>query len=148
MRTFCSISPHLAAMLYFHLQSREAPFCLRAHPESSDSWRGIWSKSPAHDADHGEADACGNGRSVAFEVASQATVTTDPRERSFDDHRLGSTSNPAASNRLTICKLQAPVRHTIIAILRPAYAPSAKMRSMNGNSRLARRSKWKAPSRS
>jgi hypothetical protein len=30
----------------------------------------------------------------------------------------------------------------------PAYAPSGKMRSMNGNSRLARRSKWKAPSRS
>ena len=63
-------------------------------------------------------------------------------------HRLGSTSNPAAYDRLTICKFQAPVRHTVIAILRPAYAPSAKMRSMNGNSRLARRSKWKAPSRS
>ena len=41
-------------------------------------------------------------------------------------HRLGSSSNPAASDRLTICKLQAPVRHTVIAILRPAYAPSAK----------------------
>src|SRR4051794_38109823 len=62
-------------------------------------------------------------------------------------HRLGSTSNPAASDRLTICKLQAPVRHTVIAILRPAYPPSAKKRSMNGNSRRARRSKWKAPSR-
>jgi hypothetical protein len=32
--------------------------------------------------------------------------------------------------------------------LRPAYPPSAKMRSMNGNSRRARRSKWKAPPRS
>jgi hypothetical protein len=42
------------------------------------------SKSPEHDADHGEADECGNGRSVAFKVASQAAVTTDPRERSFD----------------------------------------------------------------
>jgi transposase len=42
--------------------------------------------------------------------------------------------------------LSAPVRHTVIAILRPAYPPSAKMRSMNGNSRRARRSKWKAPS--
>jgi hypothetical protein len=51
---------------------------LRAHPGSSDSWRGICSKSPEHDADHGEADECGNGRSVAFEVASQATVTADP----------------------------------------------------------------------
>ena len=30
------------------------------------------------------------------------------------------------------------MRHTVIAILRPAYAPSAKMRSMNGNSRRAR----------
>ena len=58
---------------------------LRAHPGSLDSWRGICSKSPEHDADHGEADECSNGRCVAFEVASQATVTTDPRERSFDD---------------------------------------------------------------
>ena len=31
LRTFCSISAHLAqAMLDIHLQSREAPFCLRA----------------------------------------------------------------------------------------------------------------------
>jgi hypothetical protein len=30
-------------------------------------------------------------------------------------HRLGSTSNPAASDRLTICKPQAPARHTVIA---------------------------------
>ena len=38
------------------------------------------------------------------------------------------------------------MRHTVIAILHPAYAPSAKMRSMNGNSRRARHSKWEAPS--
>ena len=57
----------------------------RAHPGSLDLWRGICSKSPEHDADHGEADECSNGRCVAFEVASQATVTTDPRECSFDD---------------------------------------------------------------
>jgi hypothetical protein len=50
---------------------------LRAHPGSLDSWRGICSKSPEHDADHGEADECSNGRCVAFEVASQATVTTN-----------------------------------------------------------------------
>ena len=62
---------------------------LRAHPGSLDSWRGICSKSPEHDADHGEADECSNGRCVAFEVASQATVTTDPRERSFDDPPFG-----------------------------------------------------------
>jgi hypothetical protein len=41
---------------------------LRAHPGSLDSWRGICSKSPEHDADHGEADECSNGRCVAFEV--------------------------------------------------------------------------------
>jgi hypothetical protein len=29
------------------------------------------------------------------------------------------------------------VRHTVIAILRPGYLPSAKMRSMNGSSRPA-----------
>ena len=58
---------------------------VRARPGSLDSWRGICSKSPEHDADHGEAEECSNGRCVAFEVASQATVTTDPRERSFDD---------------------------------------------------------------
>ena len=57
----------------------DCTFPLRAHAGSSDSWRGICSKSPEHDADHGEADECGNGRSVAFEVASQATVTTAPQ---------------------------------------------------------------------
>ena len=30
------------------------------------------------DADHGEADECSNRRCVAFEVASQTTVTTTP----------------------------------------------------------------------
>ena len=36
-------------------------------------------------ADHGEADECSNSRRVAFEVAGQTTVTTNRRERSFDD---------------------------------------------------------------
>jgi hypothetical protein len=90
-----------------------------------DSWQGICSKSPEHDADHGEAGECGNGRTVAFEVASQATVTTDPRERTFDDppftqHLKSSSVRRFASSR--------QVRHTVIAILRPAYPPSAKMR--------------------
>jgi hypothetical protein len=35
---------------------------LRAHPGSLDSWRGICSKSPEHDADHGEVDECSNRR--------------------------------------------------------------------------------------
>ena len=42
-----------------------------------------------HDTDHGKTEECSNGRCVAFEVASQATVTTDPRERSFDDPPFG-----------------------------------------------------------
>ena len=62
---------------------------LRAYPGSLDSWRGICSKSPEHDTDHGEADECSDSRCVAFEVASQTTVTTDPRERSFDDPPFG-----------------------------------------------------------
>jgi len=41
---------------------------VRAHPGSLDSWRGICSKSPEHDADHGETEECSNGRCVAFEV--------------------------------------------------------------------------------
>jgi hypothetical protein len=96
--------------------SRLNPPRLRAHPGSLDSWRGICAKSPEHDADHGEADECSNSRCVAFEVASQAAVTTGPREHSFDDPHLGSTST-AASDRLTICKLRAsaPHRHCHLA---------------------------------
>src|SRR4029077_9129688 len=59
---------------------------------------------------------CSNGRCVTFEVASQATVTTDPRECSFDDppfrQHLKSSS---VRSRLTICKLQAPVRLPLAA---------------------------------
>jgi hypothetical protein len=44
----------------------EQPRNLRARPGSLDSWRGICSKSPEHDADHGEADECSNGRWVAI----------------------------------------------------------------------------------
>jgi hypothetical protein len=47
-----------------------------------------------------------------------------------------------------ICSLHVPVRPATSAILGPAYPPSAKIRSMKGNSRRARRSNWKAPSRS
>jgi hypothetical protein len=68
---------------------KELDVPLRAYPGSLDSWRGICSKSPEHDTDHGEADECSDSRCVAFEVASQTTVTTDPRERSFDDPPFG-----------------------------------------------------------
>ena len=47
------------------------------------------SKSPEHDADHGEANECSDGRCVAFEVASQATIATDPGERPFNDPPFG-----------------------------------------------------------
>ena len=76
-------------IMYYFSTSTRVMYYFRAHPGSLDSWRGICSKSPEHDADHGEADECSNGRCVAFEVASQATVTTDPRERSFDDPPFG-----------------------------------------------------------
>jgi hypothetical protein len=59
---------------------------------------------------------------------------------------LGRTLKPAASDRFTISSVHAPVRQTTSAIFCPAYPPSAKMRLMNGNSRRARRSRWKAPS--
>jgi len=38
-----------------------------------------------HEADHGEADEGGDAAGVAFEVACQASIATDPRQRSFDD---------------------------------------------------------------
>ena len=74
-------------------------------------------------------------------------MTTDHANVCSTIHRLGSTQIHQVRS-LTICNLQAPVRHTVIAILRPAYPRSAKMRPMNGNNQSRRRSKWKAPSRS
>ena len=47
------------------------------------------SKAPEHDADHGEADECGDCCGIALEVAGQAAVATDPGERPFDDPSLG-----------------------------------------------------------
>ena len=49
------------------------------------SRRGVCGYPPEHDADHGETNECSDGCSVAFEVSSQTTVATDPREGSFDD---------------------------------------------------------------
>ena len=53
-----------AAVVAMHLllPLRRLSWRLIAHPGSLDSWRGICSKSPEHDADHGEADECSNGR--------------------------------------------------------------------------------------
>jgi hypothetical protein len=57
----------------------------RADPESLDSRRMVCSKAPEHDADHGETDEASNGGGIALEVARQASVAADPRERPFDD---------------------------------------------------------------
>jgi hypothetical protein len=54
-----------------------------------DSSQGIYGKSSEHDADHSEADEGGDGWCVAFEVASQAAVATDPRERPLDNPSFG-----------------------------------------------------------
>jgi hypothetical protein len=58
---------------------------VRAHPRSLDSRRGVCSKSPEHDADHGKANEGSNGCRVAFEVAGQTAIATDPCERPFDN---------------------------------------------------------------
>ena len=63
--------------------------CLRAHPGSLDSWRGVCSKSPEHDADHGEANECSDGCGVALKVAGQAAIATDPGKRPFDNPPFG-----------------------------------------------------------
>ncbi len=50
------------------------------------SWLG---QAPQHDADHGEADEGDDGARVSLEVARQAAVAADPRERAFDDPTFG-----------------------------------------------------------
>jgi len=44
----------------------------------------VCGKPPEHDADHGEADERNDGGRIAFEVARQAAVATDPCERPLD----------------------------------------------------------------
>jgi hypothetical protein len=91
---------------------------LRAHPGSLDSERGICGKSPEHDADHGEADECSNGRCVAFKVASQTTVTTNPRERAFDDPPFRQhlkSSSVRSLDDVQIPGTSAPHRHRHLA---------------------------------
>ena len=50
------------------------------------NWPG---QASEHDADHGETDEGGDGARVSLEVARQAAVAADPRERSFDDPTFG-----------------------------------------------------------
>jgi hypothetical protein len=50
----------------------------------------IWpGQAPQHDADHGETDEGGDGARVSLEVARQAAIAADPRERAFHDPSLG-----------------------------------------------------------
>ena len=50
----------------------------------------IWpGQASEHDADHGEAHKGGDGVGVALEVAREAAVTADPRERALHDPTFG-----------------------------------------------------------
>ena len=50
----------------------------------------IWpGQASEHDADHGEADEGGDGAGVALEVAREAAVAADPRERALYDPTFG-----------------------------------------------------------
>ena len=114
------LSNNMEFVLWDYLRD---PQSLRAGLRSLDLPGGIFSKPPEHDADHGEADECNNCGGIAFEVAHQTAVATNPCESLSTIQRFGRTSNPAPSNRLTICSVQARVRHTVDAILCPAYLP-------------------------
>jgi len=50
------------------------------------NWPG---QASEHDADHGEAHECGDGAGIALEVACQAAVAADPRERALHDPAFG-----------------------------------------------------------
>ena len=50
----------------------------------------IWpGQAPQHDADHCETDEGDDGARVSFEVAGQAAIAADPRQRALDDPALG-----------------------------------------------------------
>ena len=63
---------------------------VRADPRSWDSWTKAWSGQAAqHDADHGEANECGHGGCIAFEIAREAAIAADPGQGALDDPPLG-----------------------------------------------------------
>ena len=63
--------------------------CLRAHPRSLDSWRGIYNEPSEHDADHGETDEGDSGSRVALEVPGETPTAADLGEGALDDPALG-----------------------------------------------------------
>ena len=79
---------------------------LRAHPGSLDSRRGVCSNAPEHDADHGETNEGSHGCGVAFEVAGQASIATDPGERPLHNPPFG--QNLKSGNVRSLDDLQSP----------------------------------------
>ena len=74
-----------------------------------------------HDADHGEADECGDGGGVTFEIAAQPAVAADPSERPLDDPSLGQdfeASNVGSLHDLQLPRSGAPdhERHLLASI--------------------------------
>jgi len=59
-----------------------------------------------HETDHGETYEGGDGASVALEIARQAPVSTDPRERALDDPAFG--QNDEAMQLVALDDLQRP----------------------------------------
>ena len=46
-------------------------------------------QAPEHDADHREPDEGGDGAGISLEIARQAAIAADPRERPFDNPAFG-----------------------------------------------------------
>jgi hypothetical protein len=69
----------------------------------------IWpGQAPEHDADHGEAHEGGDGAGVALEVARQAAVAADPRERALHDPTFGEHLEVMEIGALDDLELPAP----------------------------------------
>lgn len=83
-----------------------------------------------------------------FEIAHQATVSTDPRKCRSTLQRFGKTMKRLASGFFIILVLQLPVAATVYAIFAPGYLASAKIFVITANRRRAFLSNPFAPSRS
>jgi len=69
------------------------------------SWLG---QASEHDADHGEAHECGDGAGIALEVAREAAVAADPRERALHDPAFGENLEVMEIGALDDLELPAP----------------------------------------
>ena len=85
----------------------------------------IWlGQAPEHDADHGEAHEGSDGAGVALEVARQAAVAADPRERAFHDPAFGEDLEVMEIRALDDLELPAPGDGDGSLHLRPLIPPS------------------------